>query len=92
MSKHLLSIAIEELGTIRLICRFQDCGTITEVRVEKIPQSGNFLCPGCGKNFFENDLAKEPLLYLSKGLSSLIASAKSDRKTKDIEFVIPAKD
>ncbi len=86
MSKTLLSVMIEELETIRLICQNPDCRCVAEFKASKLEGAPYFQCQFCGVVFTEPD---------NKMLSDFVCSMKllkNARKKLGVEFIIPAKE
>ena len=51
MAEHILRVPLAELTIVRVVC---DCGTITEVPLEKLGRLDNTPCPGCALEFSGN--------------------------------------
>lgn len=83
MSKHLLSLMIEELKTIRIQCKRENCtGGIAEFDTSVLDSSTQLRCPTCNASLRGG--SDDPLLMLGKAIRQL-----SDKGNKAaIEFVI----
>jgi hypothetical protein len=86
VTEHLLKIPLEDLKTVRVICRNAVCGAIVEVPVTKLEamfKAGE--CPVCRRQFIATG-ATGNLVDLGKVLDGL-----AENKALGIEFVIATK-
>lgn len=83
MSKHLLSIFLSELQTIRIHCASSACGGVVEFPTAQLAalKSGPTSCPVCGAPF---RLENSALISLGQNLTAL------EKAKFDVEFVLPA--
>jgi hypothetical protein len=94
MSKELLSIFLDELATVRIVCQKSDCGAVTEVplaslaKLFAIPKEP--VCPHCGQDFRIYQKAGtgvNPFPALAEAVANLLAI---DGRVK-LEFAIETK-
>lgn len=86
MSKTLLSIMIEELTTVRLICRKESCSAVVEFPMENLDSKDMINCPFCGSVFQGNKTTN------LKDLAIAVRELKKHTQQLGIEFIIPAKE
>ncbi len=66
MSKHLLSLMIDELKTVRIICRNGTCNCITEVPTLLLESATQLQCPACHRSL--RDGPDDPLAMLGQAI------------------------
>jgi hypothetical protein len=89
MSKHLLSIMLNELQIVRLVCKGDHgkCGTVIEVPVKGSNEMECIQCPKCRLVYRHKDGST-----VNDSLRNLESALRHQHDNFDIEFVIPAKD
>jgi hypothetical protein len=93
MSETTLKFLIQELETVRIICKNEKCGAITEVKVKNIDRTfADYKCPACHSTFFvKNSRSEKPDDFLEKLREALIGLSCKENCFA-VEFVIPVKD
>lgn len=73
MTQQLRIVFLDELKTVRLVCRQKDCGTTTELPLAKLTSGvAECKCAGCGRKFgIGYEQGEDPLNALVSGLRAL---------------------
>ncbi len=85
MSEHLFRFLVGELKTLRIVCKRERCGAVTELSIAALAEKEDAIkCPGCGEPL---QRALNPYLQdLAKALS------KFPTKEIDVELSLPVND
>ena len=94
MSRKLLAFLLSEFKVVRIICKNEGCGAVTELPMEGLGIGKSFhSCPVCDRILFEPDASVNNATYQGvRGLGLILNSIAKNDKHADIEFVIPCKD
>jgi hypothetical protein len=89
MSKKLLAFLIEELDTVRLLCRTLGCAGAVEFSVVNLESLRELKCPACGATLCipRAKLEDNSLMMLGAAIRNL--KAVTDKL--GVEFIIPEK-
>lgn len=87
MSRRLLAFLLSELKTVRVICPRKECGSITEVSIDRLRAKFEFAsCPVCNHDILPAAGGpNNPLHRLAKAIDELQSVGVGDH----IEFVLP---
>ncbi len=90
MSEKLFRFMLSELKFVRLLCQKPDCGSVTEVSLEKLRNgAAAWTCGGCGQNYFSGAAHTEsPISHFAKSIQAM----QDERNGFKIEFALPIKD
>jgi hypothetical protein len=91
MSEKLLRFfLLSEIRTIRLVCKNEGCGAISEVPIEKLEQDKWKTCRGCERPFGVTD--KHAQLNWLQQFSQAVAGLREAAENLEVEFVLPAQE
>jgi hypothetical protein len=85
MSKTLFSFMIGELTVIRLMCKHDKCGAITEIPTTRLSKNKPLKCPSCQMPYEWED--ESPLRMLGRAIQML-----KENQELGVEFVLPVRD
>jgi hypothetical protein len=86
--KRLISVPISDLTTVRLTCRRNNCGGVSELPVFRLIDPVFFKCPLCQQDLrrsSHSNLASDPLSILSTAITGL----NGMEQNLGVEFLIP---
>jgi hypothetical protein len=84
VSRKLLAFLLSELKTVRIVCKHDGCGVVTEMPLNQMDQkmTGPY-CPACRRPLAQTK--DNPFMLLAQGVRGLEAFLS----VVDLEFIIP---
>lgn len=84
--KKTITIPVQELQTIRLVCKRPNCGGVAEFPTSKLAAAVGLECPSCHQAFVAKQIGGiSGLKALGMGIDSV-----SGDPNYEVEFVVPA--
>jgi hypothetical protein len=83
-----MSVPISDLTTVRLTCKRNQCGGVSELPVTRLADPIFFKCPLCQQDLrrsSQSSVTNDPLTILS----TVVAALKGMENNLAIEFLIP---
>jgi len=90
MSETVLRILIEELTTLRIVCK--RCESSIDVVILKIEPGSKFLCPSCGGDLRRAIADPDDYSRLAEAIRNIRSiKSRDEAQIKSVEFVVPQK-